>query len=514
MQPREPSQLNVAKPVDLESICVRVRAEFGAPRVHAVSLHDEAGEVLWMTEGSMGPDEHDVVRAAFDAFAAPANPALFVRSLDESRSAVLFGAMDKGRVLVGAVMVIADSRGIQANADGLARLMSGNLRRALTDFAGMRAGSVKSPPVAPAIAGKGQSQRATQAGKSESVATAPPATTGEELALSLLEGEGSPPRPDRGGPAATKATVLTPTARAGEGAELSLADSMRIPRPASPIPDAEPTAPKGPASAKSPRSPKNPKNPKSLPEVDRIQAAMRRSPIALYIQRLVPLAKGSPLRRYEVLLRSASPDAPNAAPQEMLKAAVECGLGSMVDRRVVTQLVGWLARHPQAWSDEPIMLSVNLTATALVDENFVPFVARCLAKASLSPATIAFEIDATSLEGRYDRVAALAGALAGLGCPLVLDNFRLRPECFDMLGLPGLKYVKLAADIVAFARSRTVAQAAICGVAQMARVVGVHTVIKHIDSAADRQWCAALGVDFMQSNAVSPAVSIEKLLER
>ena len=76
------------------------------------------------------------------------------------------------------------------------------------------------------------------------------------------------------------------------------------------------------------------------PEIDRLHAALRRSPIALHVQRLVPLTKGSQLRRYEVLLRSkARTMRRTAAPHAMLKAAVENGLGSMIDRRVVTELV-------------------------------------------------------------------------------------------------------------------------------------------------------------------------------
>jgi EAL domain-containing protein (putative c-di-GMP-specific phosphodiesterase class I) len=66
------------------------------------------------------------------------------------------------------------------------------------------------------------------------------------------------------------------------------------------------------------------------------------------------LTKGSQLRRYEVLLRSKSEDAPNAAPQAMLKAAVESGLGSMIDRRVLTQLIAWLVHHPEVWKTQAV----------------------------------------------------------------------------------------------------------------------------------------------------------------
>ena len=60
-------------------------------------------------------------------------------------------------------------------------------------------------------------------------------------------------------------------------------------------------------------------------------------------------------------------------------------------------------------------------------------------------------------------------------------------------------------------RSDKVSQAAITAVVQMARVLGMHTVAKRTDTAADQEWLTALGVDFVQSNSISPAVAIDSL---
>ncbi len=102
-------------------------------------------------------------------------------------------------------------------------------------------------------------------------------------------------------------------------------------------------------------------------------------------------------------------------------------------------------------------------------------------------------------------------ALHRLGCPLVLDDFALRTECFELLRLPGVRYLKLAPDITSKMRSDKVSQAAITAVVQMARVLGMHTVAKRTDTAAEQEWLTALGVDFVQSNAISPAVAIDSL---
>jgi hypothetical protein len=112
----------------------------------------------------------------------------------------------------------------------------------------------------------------------------------------------------------------------------------------------------------------------------------------------------------------------------MLKAAVEHGLGSMIDRRVVTELIGWLVRHPQAWNEDGSMFSVNLTKTALHDEHFMKFLSMCLDKAALPAATIAFEVDVPTAIKFGSHITEVAVGLNRLGCPLVLD---------DRQGLPG-----------------------------------------------------------------------------
>jgi EAL domain-containing protein (putative c-di-GMP-specific phosphodiesterase class I) len=56
-----------------------------------------------------------------------------------------------------------------------------------------------------------------------------------------------------------------------------------------------------------------------------------------------------------------------------------------------------------------------------------------------------------------------------------------------------------------------VSQATITAVVQMARVLGMHTVAKRSDTPAEQEWLTALGVDFVQSNTLSPPVSIDTL---
>jgi len=454
--------------VDFDAVCQKVRAAVEPARAHAVSLHDENGDVLWLSESSMGPDEHNAVREAIESFSNRNASPILAYDLGDARSAVLLRAVNSRREMVGAIMIVMDSRVIKHDDRGSIKIMTPKLQRVLADFAGMRP-DVEAPredaPAPAAAAPKAAAKPAAWASVRTSPTSSPPVRK-----------------------AAAAPANAAPAPSPGNRAPLTGASPSRD----------------TPAAAAS-------KAPPVSPEIDRLHAALRRSPIALHVQRLVPLIKGTQLKRYEVLLRSKSDDAPNAAPQAMLKAAVDNGLGSMIDRRVITELVGWLVHHPDVWQSSAVMFSVNLTATALHDEHFIKFVGLCLAKSSLPKAMIAFEVDVMTAVKLSNRVAEVAAALHRLGCPMVLDDFALKTECFDLLRLPGVRYIKLAPEITTKMRTDKLSQAAITAVVQMARVLGMHTVAKRTETPAEQEWLTALGVDFIQSNAMSPPISIDSL---
>jgi EAL domain-containing protein (putative c-di-GMP-specific phosphodiesterase class I) len=515
MEQGKPFSTTQSPLVDFDAVCQKVRAAIEPARAHAISLHDERGDVLWLSESTMGPDEHNAVREALDAFTKNNGPPILAYDLGDSRSAVLLRAVNGRRALVGAIMIIMDTRVIKQDDRGTIKLITSKLQRALTDFAGMRPDIEPAPDASQASVSASTSATArNRALASVKSARASPAGSPTSAPPRLSAPQRSAP-PER--PSATQHPAPPPRSSSKAPTELSLADSMRVPASKPPAAHAPALKSAAPASAGAEPTSSDPDKrtsstpPPVSPEIDRLHAALRRSPIALHVQRLMPLVKGSQLKRYEVLLRSKSDDAPNAAPQAMLKAAVENGLGSMIDRRVVTELIGWLVHHPDVWQTNAVMFSVNLTTTALHDEHFIKFVGLCLAKSSLPKAMIAFEIDVPTAIRLGGKVTEVAAALHRLGCPMILDDFSLRTECFDLLRLPGVRYIKLAPEITAKMRTDKLAQAAITAVVQMARVLGMHTVAKRTESPAEQEWLTALGVDFIQSHAMSPPAAIESL---
>lgn len=485
MEQGKPLSVSESPLIDFDAVCQKLRAALEPARAHAVSLHDETGDVLWLSEGSMGPDEHNAVREAAEAFADPNAAPVLSFDLGDMRAAVMVRAINSRRVMVGMVMLVMDTRNL---SKGPTRLMTPKLQKALIEFASVRPD--RGPPLpSPSASGlhlapdPSPPRHAQAAPKPASATTRPPAPTRAPAAAT------HPAKP---------APAWTP------------APAARAPAPPAHVPAHVPAHAPAHAPARAPAAAAPPQSEVS-PEIDRLHAALRKSPIALHVQRLMPLTKGSQTKRYEVLLRSSADNAPNAAPQAMLKSAVENGLGSMIDRRVISELIGWLVRHPETWQANEVMFSVNLTSTALHDEHFIKFIELCLLKSALPKGTIAFEIDAPTALTLAEKIAEVAAALHRLGCPLILDDFALRTECFALLRLPGVRYVKLSSEITAKMRTDKISQAAITGVVQMAHVLGMHTVAKRTDTAAEQEWLTALGVDFVQSNSLSPPVSIDTL---
>src|ERR1700721_1656978 len=71
MEQSNPFSVTESPLVDFDAVCQKVRAAVEPARAHAVSLHDENGDVLWLSESSMGPDEHNAVLEAMERFSNP-----------------------------------------------------------------------------------------------------------------------------------------------------------------------------------------------------------------------------------------------------------------------------------------------------------------------------------------------------------------------------------------------------------------------------------------------------------
>ena len=109
------------EPATAESLGWQLRAALPPLRLHSVSLYDEQANVLWLSEGALGPDEHNVVVEAIDALGSDTNLNCYETGLEDGRVAIFLPVRSPHGGLVGLAMILAD---IKSVGDGVIERMT------------------------------------------------------------------------------------------------------------------------------------------------------------------------------------------------------------------------------------------------------------------------------------------------------------------------------------------------------------------------------------------------------
>ncbi|MDE2262909.1 MAG: hypothetical protein KGL45_10325, partial [Gammaproteobacteria bacterium] len=77
-----------AEPTTAEALGWQLRAALPQIRLHSVSIYDSQGNVLWLSEGALGPDEHSLVIEALESLTADTGKSCCENRLEDGRIAV------------------------------------------------------------------------------------------------------------------------------------------------------------------------------------------------------------------------------------------------------------------------------------------------------------------------------------------------------------------------------------------------------------------------------------------
>jgi EAL domain-containing protein (putative c-di-GMP-specific phosphodiesterase class I) len=126
-------------------------------RLQSISLHDERGDVLWLDEGALGPDEHNLVVEAAAALAAGADRTYVFQSIGDGRAAAFLPARSPLNDLLGLAMIIADAKFLDSK--GAAKFVTPTTTNLMRRLAFLRkpvgtAAPVTPPPASAPAAGR------------------------------------------------------------------------------------------------------------------------------------------------------------------------------------------------------------------------------------------------------------------------------------------------------------------------------------------------------------------------
>jgi EAL domain-containing protein (putative c-di-GMP-specific phosphodiesterase class I) len=542
-----------------------------ARRLQSVSLCDHEANVLWLSEGALGPDEHSLVTEALGMLTADTSLPSYEIPLEDGRLALFLPVRAPDGSPVGIAMILADRKSVgddtleritaapvRAIMQRLAILLkpteahvgSGTAPIPVLDFDGALDAPVPVP--APPVVRAAPVVTVTPVAAVESA----PVISAAEID-DILEFELDPQQQ----PVAAE-RAAHPFAASREKAAPPAADPLDMLN----LEFEEPQAPSGPAARPAPPQRVAPSAepvlaaaPKPVPTLAPVarpaaapQPAAMRAPPAAPVPTAPPAPAPAPA---VVVVRATTPKivpAPAAAPAaaalspqvlEASEAAVNdpslvlellpyaklraggqtrryqvlarsAGVQrdpAAFDALVLQRLLGWLAAHRASWNSQPTSFTVNLSIATLEDERFAQKFAATLNTHGIAAETIGFEIAEALCTQRRAQVERFITACGKVGSWVVIDDFSFDSQVLTLLRSKALRLVKIDSKLTSSALKDKLSQAIVVATVQSSKVLGIHCAAKRVDSQAQLQWLTAIGCDFAQGHALARAQELDSL---
>ena len=217
-------------------------------RLQSISLHDERGDVLWLDEGALGPDEHNLIIEAISALSEAADRTVHFQLIGDGRSAAFLPARSPLNDLLGVAMIIADSKFLDSK--GAAKFVTPSTTNLMRRLAFLRRPPTPtaSPPQAPAPA------PAAPPAAGRVASPQPPKPPAKPAAPAAAARPAAPPAAQRPAAPTAQRPAVPPAKPAAPGAPARPAAAAARPaappqKPAVPARPAMPAARNAPANA-------------------------------------------------------------------------------------------------------------------------------------------------------------------------------------------------------------------------------------------------------------------------
>jgi diguanylate cyclase (GGDEF)-like protein len=233
--------------------------------------------------------------------------------------------------------------------------------------------------------------------------------------------------------------------------------------------------------------------------VRRLQRALNEDSFVLYAQDIVPLARNAVGEHCEILVRLAD-RGDLIGPGRFIPAAERFGLMPQLDRWVVRHALTIIAtRIGLEPKPHQRTYAINLSAPAIGDDSFLPFLKEQFETTGVPPQLICFEITETSAVANLERAAAFIAALRGIGCKFALDDFGAGMSSFHYLKRLPVDFLKIDGGYVKKGMLRdSTDRAVVETINHLGHVTGIKTVAEFVETADILAALEAIGVDYAQ----------------
>jgi diguanylate cyclase (GGDEF)-like protein/PAS domain S-box-containing protein len=240
-----------------------------------------------------------------------------------------------------------------------------------------------------------------------------------------------------------------------------------------------------------------------------LEDALKNSAFTLAYQPIVALTDGE-IAGFEALVRWPHPQWGMMQPGQFIELAEETGhivpLGSWVLGQAAADLVQWVRQAPR---QEPLYVSVNVSARQFRDPGFVGGVRRVLAESGLAPSALMLELTESVLLRRDERIHADLMELRAVGVNLAIDDFGTGYSSLSYLRelpIDVLKIDKSFVDGIGISEQRL---ALVEGIIRIARTLDLNVIAEGIETEIQRDLLVSMGCQFGQGYLLAMPVEAD-----
>jgi diguanylate cyclase (GGDEF)-like protein len=244
--------------------------------------------------------------------------------------------------------------------------------------------------------------------------------------------------------------------------------------------------------------------------VDDLRKALHNDGLELHYQPQIDLASGAVVA-VEALLRWPHPRLGFVPPLDFLPLAEEAGLmrplTEFVLQEALAQCADWRS------SGNNLTVSVNISATNVLDVDFVALVEEQLRRHQLPADVLILEITETTLIADLEHCGQVIDQLRKLGCAVSIDDFGAGFTSLASLGKLAVGEVKLDRSFLTTLDQQPNSRALIEATINLAHALGLHVVAEGVEEAAALETLTGLGCDLAQGYYIArPAAAADLAL--
>jgi len=231
-------------------------------------------------------------------------------------------------------------------------------------------------------------------------------------------------------------------------------------------------------------------------------------------QPILPLRSTEEPLHYEVLARMRDDQGNPVSPEQFIPAAERYILMPAVDRWILAHLLARQKEQLKAWHQrypEHFLFAVNLSATTLADDAFLPYLKRQFEDNGVPYASICFEVTETTAIADLARARSFMQSLRDLGCAFAVDDFGAGFASYAYLKHLPVQYLKIDGGFIRKLETEPVDRALVQSINQIGHVLGLATIAEWAETPQVVETLREMGVDYAQGYGVGKTIALDEV---